>query len=98
MVGPRLTGTHSTFPSLIRITNVCSVVVTTLVGGTNSEDRGFRTGQRTSGYIPGANLRSGFFTSSSTAIVLVLSSSECATRAMAPRKISPGYAGTVNEA
>ena len=71
---PRPTLTHSAAPSFTRITNVRSVVVTTLVGGTSNEACGRRTGQDTSEYMPGASLRSGFFTSSSTGIVRVLGS------------------------
>src|SRR5918912_970733 len=67
-----------------------------LAGGTSNDGCGRCTGQDTSGYMPGASFRSGFFTSSSTAIVRVLGSRSWATKLMTPENAVPGYAGTVN--
>ena len=53
------------------MTNVRSVVVTTLVLGTNSAGRARRTGHFTVGYMPGASEPSRLATSNSTAIVRV---------------------------
>jgi hypothetical protein len=55
------------------------VVVAMLAGGTSSAGRSFRTGHRTSPYMPEASLRLGLATSSSTAIVRVFGSSVCVT-------------------
>ena len=57
---PFFTSTHSARPSRSRITNVRSLVVTTLVLGTNSAARPLRTGHLTVGYIPGASEPSRF--------------------------------------
>src|SRR4029450_13389210 len=79
----------------MRTTNARSVVTAIAVGGTNSDGRGRRVGQITSGNIPGASLPDEFATSSSTGIVRVLASSEWLERRMTPLKVSPGKAGSV---
>ena len=57
--------------TVLILTNVRSVVVTTLVFGANTEGRARRTGHFTVGYMPGANEPSRFITSSSMAMVRV---------------------------
>src|SRR5207244_4208319 len=81
---PRPTLTHWATPLLTRITNVRSVVVTTLVGGTSSDGCGRRTGHCTSGYMPAPSRRSAFATSSSTGIDRDFSSRSWATRLSTP--------------
>ena len=55
-----------------------------------SEAEDLRTGQVTSGYIPGASLPSELRTPISTAIVRVFGSMEWATRATVPSNVTPG--------
>src|SRR5262245_52534832 len=87
---PRPTLTHCATPLFTRTTNIRSVVVTMLVGGTSSDGCGRLTGHCTSGYIPGLRRRSGFWTSSSTAIDRVFSSRSCDIRLITPKNVSPG--------
>src|SRR6185437_6885780 len=56
--GPLLTLTQCAFPFKDVMTNVLSVVVTTLVDGTTSSDCAELTGQSAVGYIPGASVPS----------------------------------------
>src|SRR5437667_5380306 len=78
------------------MTNVFSVVVTTLVAGNKSDGRDCRTGHITVGYMPEANAPFGFITSISTAIARVLASTEWEALETTPVNVCPGYAGTVN--
>src|SRR2546426_11452851 len=94
-VAPSFTSTHSTFPSRTRTTNVRSVVRATAEVGTKRVGSGRPTGQSASGNIPGASFPELFATSSSTGIVRVFTSTECAILATVAVKISPGKAGTV---
>ena len=81
---PFRTSTHSAWPFRLRITNVRSVVVTTLVFGTKRAGCARRTGHFTDGYIPGESESSRFMTSTSTAMVRDLFSTVCARRATVP--------------
>src|SRR5215469_11459721 len=83
-VTPFTTLTHSARPLLSRMTNVRSLVVTTLVRGVHREGCSRRTGHFTVGYIPGESEPSRLITSNSTAMVRVVSCSACATRATVP--------------
>src|SRR5215469_13560461 len=84
ITAPRLTSTHSTLPTLMRITKVRSVVTAMAEGGTKREGRGLVTGHRTSVYIPGDSFAGLLATSSSIGIVLVLVSSAWAGRRTFP--------------
>src|SRR5271165_5013591 len=82
--------THSARPLRSRTTKVRSVVVTTLVLGTNKDGCDCRTGHFTEGYMPGESEPSGLKTSNSTAMVRVFGSRACEMRATVPEYVRPG--------
>ena len=79
------------------MTNVRPVVFATLALGTSSDGAVRRTGQRTWQNVPGASRPSALLTSSSTAIVLLPTSTDWEIRATVPANVWPGYAATVND-
>src|SRR5690349_1863490 len=79
----------------MRMTNVASVVRATAETGTKSVGSDRRTGQSTSGNIPELKRPSEFWTSSSTGIVRVFTSTEWAMRATVPTKVWLGNAETL---
>src|SRR5258708_1433524 len=86
--------THSATPSFTRITNIRSLVLTTLVTGSGRAFWLPGRGHLTDGYMPAASRPLGFATSSSTGMDLVLASIERANRLTVPLNVSVGYAGT----
>jgi hypothetical protein len=70
------------------------VVLATLPLGTSSDGVLRRTGHRTWQNVPGGRRLSALFTSSSTAIVRVLTSTACAIRETLPENVCAGYAAT----
>src|SRR5206468_3063171 len=76
-------------------TNVRPVVLATLPFGTRREGAVRCTGHWTWQNVPGASRPSALFTSSSTAMVRVATSTDCEIRETVPVNVCPGYAVTV---
>jgi hypothetical protein len=79
------------------MTNVRPVVLATLPAGTKSDGAVRRTGHMTCVNVPGASRPSALFTSNSTAIVRVVTSTACEIRDTEPVNVWPGYAATEND-